>query len=508
MRIASSQILLTAKHALTEKHTRRESLVAGVSSTGEWNAARGEGGTERVEERTQSLPFAGGASATSPPTLLDEYLGGRSLESVERDAAVLQAGEVPGQPGPRGGLARPASGGGSDGVAGDLELLARLASQEPRRSGLQDLARLVAAGSQELARLVAGGNSGGGTGPHLLERAAASGFSLPDLDALRQRLASLDAEEGGDLLSRLFTAMLPSPLEGYASLDAETDSQDRLKMDLIRAAVEAFSGRRLRILGPSDLDFGGPTGAYAAPIHGAGPPPEGADEVPEQAPGGPAFGLRYSLRETHYERETTTFQAQGVVQTTDGQKIDVDVSLTMGRQFYREESVEVRIGAALQDPLVVNFEGTAAELTERTFAFDLDGDGEAEQIHFVGPNSGFLAYDRNGNGAVDDGSELFGPATGQGFAELSNYDEDGNRFIDEADSVYQGLRIWQKDATGNDRLLALGEAGVGAIYLGHTDTPFQVKDDQNQLQGVVKSSGIYLKEDGGTGTMQQLDLVV
>jgi len=74
--------------------------------------------------------------------------------------------------------------------------------------------------------------------------------------------------------------------------------------------------------------------------------------------------------------------------------------------------------------------------------------------------------------------------------------------------VYSGLRIWQKDSEGGDRLLALGQKGIGAIYLGHVDTPFEVKNEQNELEGVVRSSGVYLKEDGSTGTIQQLDLVV
>ena len=147
-------------------------------------------------------------------------------------------------------------------------------------------------------------------------------------------------------------------------------------------------------------------------------------------------------------------------------------------------------------------------MTERTYDFDLDADGEADQIHFIGPNSGFLALDRDGSGTIDNGSELFGASTGNGFAELAAYDEDGNQFIDEADSIFEELRIWQKDSAGNDHLVALGQKGVGAIYLGHIDTPFQVKDEANQLQGVVRSSGVYITEGGGTGTVQQLDLVV
>jgi hypothetical protein len=56
--------------------------------------------------------------------------------------------------------------------------------------------------------------------------------------------------------------------------------------------------------------------------------------------------------------------------------------------------------------------------------------------------------DRNGDGAIDHGRELSGATTGDGFAELAAYDEDGNGWIDENDSIYQHLRIWSKDAQG------------------------------------------------------------
>lgn len=51
----------------------------------------------------------------------------------------------------------------------------------------------------------------------------------------------------------------------------------------------------------------------------------------------------------------------------------------------------------------------------------------------------------------------FGPATRQSFAGLAAYDEDGNQWIDENDSIYQNLRIWSKDAGGRDQLVGLGE---------------------------------------------------
>ncbi|MEW8017103.1 MAG: hypothetical protein AB2765_16685 [Candidatus Thiodiazotropha endolucinida] len=59
-----------------------------------------------------------------------------------------------------------------------------------------------------------------------------------------------------------------------------------------------------------------------------------------------------------------------------------------------------------------------------------------------------------------------------------------------------------------DQLVALGSRGMGAIYLGHFTTPFSLKDDPSQSQGVVRSSGFYLNETGTTGTLQQVDLVI
>ena len=85
---------------------------------------------------------------------------------------------------------------------------------------------------------------------------------------------------------------------------------------------------------------------------------------------------------------------------------------------------------------------------------------------------------------------------------------DGNGFIDEADDIYDRLRIWVKEPDGSDRLLALGDRQVGAIYLGAIDTPFELKNSDNELQGVVRSSGLFLHEDGQAGTLQQIDLVI
>jgi hypothetical protein len=57
-------------------------------------------------------------------------------------------------------------------------------------------------------------------------------------------------------------------------------------------------------------------------------------------------------------------------------------------------------------------------------------------------------------------------------------------------------------------LVALGQRGVGAIYLGHVTSPFALKDSQNALLGQIRNSGVFVRENGAAGTIQQIDLTV
>ena len=278
--------------------------------------------------------------------------------------------------------------------------------------------------------------------------------------------------------------------------------QDQARMEMIAAVVERFTGKRIQLMDPEAfLEARAQSVADvaddAAALTEAQVPGEGASVE--------TFGIDYQLVESYRESETTTFEVEGQFQTTDGQSISVDVSVTMSRSFAIEQRVSYSEGANVQDPLVINFNGTAAELTERSFSFDIDADGQTDQIA-TPTNGGFLALDRNGDGTINDGSELFGPTTGNGFAELAAYDEDGNGFVDSGDSVFDQLRIFMRHEQSTE-LVALGQRGVGAIYTGSAPTPFEIKNDENELLGIVKESGIYIGENGNAGTIQQVDLV-
>ena len=208
------------------------------------------------------------------------------------------------------------------------------------------------------------------------------------------------------------------------------------------------------------------------------------------------------------EHERSEFSASGEIRTADGRVIDFKVDLAMCRDFQCER-IQVDEGkVVMRDPLVINFDGKGAELGNLRFDFDLDSDGKNESLRGLRGNSGFLSMDLNGDGHINDGSELFGARSGDGFADLAKFDSDGNRWLDEADAAFAALKVWLPGGEAKETLLSLKERGVGALYLGSTDTPFSLKDDDNRLQGQVRASGMYLRENGVAGTLQQIDLAV
>ena len=158
------------------------------------------------------------------------------------------------------------------------------------------------------------------------------------------------------------------------------------------------------------------------------------------------------------------------------------------------------------DPLVINFDGDTAELSDQKFFFDIDGDGVDDKISGLGSGSGYLALDKNGDGVINNGKELFGPESGNGFGDLAAYDDDGNGWIDENDAVWSKLKIWCKNPDGTDSLYTLADKGVGAICLQSVGTDFALNDAANNTNGYIRRSGIFLYENGDVGTVQHLDL--
>lgn len=275
--------------------------------------------------------------------------------------------------------------------------------------------------------------------------------------------------------------------------------KDKARVGAVEELIYILTGKRVKILVPAQITREEGDRIQAEELQrGEGPRRLG-------------WGVDYQYQEQVSEREAVSFTANGAVKTADGRTLEFSVDFAASREFYTSTSLSARAGDAalqVQDPLTLNLGTAMASLGERNFKFDLDTDGQAETLSFVNPGSAFLALDRNGNQQVDNGSELFGPTTGNGFGELASFDSDGDGWIDENDGMYERLRLWAQDGAGNTQLLALGQAGVGAIYLGHVTTPYRLVTPDGQAGGQLARSGVYLKNDGTAGTVQHLDLAV
>lgn len=322
-----------------------------------------------------------------------------------------------------------------------------------------------------------------------------TGNARPDFEGRGQALSNPAAAVSISQAAKAAQADEAQAIQ-MASEEAENDPKIRLIMHML----EAMTGRKIRLVKAEDLQPDEKTQKQLENTKQA------AETAQQQRAG---WGLEYDYHASHYEAEVSTFSAQGVIKTADGKEISFNLELAMRREYYEETNVSIRAGDAVRkDPLVINFDGTAAQLTDTKFAFDIDSDGTQDNISFVGPDSGFLALDRNANGKIDNGSELFGTESGNGFADLAIHDSDGNLWIDENDPIFGSLLVWRKDADGKDSLLSLAASGVGALYLGNVTTPFSVNTAGNENLGQVRATGVYLNESGTAGTLQQIDLSV
>ncbi|MCR4617543.1 MAG: hypothetical protein K5669_05085 [Lachnospiraceae bacterium] len=256
--------------------------------------------------------------------------------------------------------------------------------------------------------------------------------------------------------------------------------------------------------GISDGYFGGTADVSSAGVSAADLLTADASEMMQR----PLKQITYMATDCYSEYEETSFSAKGIVRTADGRELDFNIDVSMSRSFVRETSRSLNLSFVTTcDPLVINLDSNPATVSDQKIRFDIDGDGELDTVNSLGPGSGYLALDKNGDGKINDGTELFGTKSGDGFKDLSLYDEDGNGWIDEDDDIWSKLKIWVTDEKGRSKLYSLSEAGVGALCLNATETQFSDTDDDNNAKAYIRSTGIFLYENGFAGTLQHLDLV-
>ncbi|PNR97013.1 hypothetical protein [Petrotoga sp. 9PWA.NaAc.5.4] len=325
-----------------------------------------------------------------------------------------------------------------------------------------------------------------------------------DLQKIRQKLKN-DIKVLIEDMKSMYKQVDGKHVEEIDLDEIDIDAKEKLKLKLLQQMLEKLTGKKINFSFIKDME------KLKKSIESI---EAKASEIKKQffkkdqpQAQGYSWGLEYDSLIERLEYEKVEYSAIGIVKTSDGKEINIAISLLMERSMLEKELFSLRMGDAV-DPLVINFEGTAAELTERKFDFDLNADGINELINFVGKGSGFLVLDKNSDGKINDGKELFGPQTGNGFEELAKYDEDKNGWIDENDSIFNDLKLWVKTIEGEDVLLSLKDKEIGAIYLGSVSSEFSIKRSIDDVLGVIRNTGIFLKEYGGVGIIQHLDLYV
>ncbi|MEI8251805.1 MAG: calcium-binding protein [Synechococcus sp. ELA057] len=182
-------------------------------------------------------------------------------------------------------------------------------------------------------------------------------------------------------------------------------------------------------------------------------------------------------------------------------------------------------------PLLLDLDGDGVEtlaLEQTSLRFDHDGDGVAERSGWVHPDDALLAWDRDGDGAIRSGAELFGTTTPlpdgrqapHGFAALAVLDDNRDGRVDAADRAWSSLGLW-RDRNSNASLDAgewtgLSEAGIAALELvAQPGSGWDAEGNDHRLAGAYRTTGgeqralvdvwfAYLSGERGLGFSQRL----
>lgn len=161
------------------------------------------------------------------------------------------------------------------------------------------------------------------------------------------------------------------------------------------------------------------------------------------------------------------------------------------------------------DPLILDLNGdglATTNLDQSDVYFDLDSNGFAERTAWIDANDGLLVLDRDGDGKITNGQELFGDQTllsngtraTSGFEALREFDDNKDGKIDASDIVYLKLKVWQdlnRDGVSQaEEMKSLADIGIKAINLNST-----VTGAADAMGNIQRRLGSFVKTDGSDG---------
>ena len=163
-----------------------------------------------------------------------------------------------------------------------------------------------------------------------------------------------------------------------------------------------------------------------------------------------------------------------------------------------------------RDPIILDLSGDGLQTTglSSNIHFDHNGDGVLTLTGWVGENDALLVWDRNTDGNINTGAELFGDFTHlpngtlapNGFAALAALDANGDGIIDASDPAFAELKLWrdtdQNGVTGEGELISLADAGIASLSLTNT-----VKNQSAGNGNTLAREGSFTRTDGTTSAM-------
>ena len=199
-------------------------------------------------------------------------------------------------------------------------------------------------------------------------------------------------------------------------------------------------------------------------------------------------------------------QAYGVL----GAPANSGTAIQSGGAFQVQLEFEFSFSASIQvtqaevqqsDPIVLDLDGDGIELTHYSqgASFDIEGVGRQVSTAFVTGGDGFLALDRNGNGSIDSGRELFGDQYGaaNGFEELRKLDANGDGVIDAHDPAFDQLVLFVDNGNGrtdDGELVSLAEAGISEIDLNYRNVAQRAAGANH-----IGQTAFFRRDDGSRG---------
>ncbi len=204
-----------------------------------------------------------------------------------------------------------------------------------------------------------------------------------------------------------------------------------------------------------------------------------------------------SLSDCIKNRDSNMYRVEKDI--TRARSLEMTVNFTFDIQSGR---AIVQVEGAMADPLVLDLNGNGIETTtlQQGINFDINGDGTEEKTAFVTGGDGLLALDRNHDGKITSGTELFGDQNGaeDGFMELAKFDSNNDSIINRDDPVFKDLKVMI--VTGkNSELYSLDRLDISEISLAEKN-----KAGFYNNGNYIKETANFKRTDGSHGTIGEV----